>query len=162
MILKQKNVVHRENCNDGRNETKREREGTPTTEKGKTFGTVSAITTEANQNDDQIELGATANHEATANNGATANHEKTTFLELRDLMAKLEQINKKFKCSEEDRQMLKKEIRYYKNESLDNCFNLARATEENYNKCQTRWRLPTKREREREREREMSKKTCKK
>ena len=45
-------------------------------------------------------------------------------------MAKLEQIDKKLKCSEEDRQMLKKEIRYNKNESLDNCFNLARATEE--------------------------------
>ena len=28
------------------------------------------------------------------------------------------------------RQMLKKEIRYNKNENLDNCFNLARATEE--------------------------------
>ena len=26
--------------------------------------------------------------------------------------------------------MLKKEIRYYKNENLDNCFNLARTTEE--------------------------------
>ena len=45
-------------------------------------------------------------------------------------MAKLEQIDKKLKCSEEDRQMLKKEIRYKKNESLDNCFNLARAIEE--------------------------------
>ena len=75
----------------------------PMTEKGKTFRTVSAITTEANQNDDQIKLGATANHEATVNNGATANHEKTSFLELRDLMAKLEQFDKKLKCSEEDR-----------------------------------------------------------
>ena len=45
-------------------------------------------------------------------------------------MAKLEQIDKKLKRSEEDRQMLKKEIRYNKNENMDNCFNLARATEE--------------------------------
>ena len=45
-------------------------------------------------------------------------------------MAKLEQIDKKLKYSEEDRQKLKKEIRYNKNENLDNCFNLARATEE--------------------------------
>ena len=46
-------------------------------------------------------------------------------------MAKLEQIDKKLKCSEEHRQMLKKkEIRYNKSESLDHCFNLAKATEE--------------------------------
>ena len=52
----------------------------PTTKKGKTFGTVSAMKTEANQNDDQIELGVTVNHEATAHNGATANHEKQLLL----------------------------------------------------------------------------------
>ena len=40
----------------------------------------------------------------------------TTSLELSDLMAKLEQIDKKLKCSEEDRQMLKKELRYNKND----------------------------------------------
>ena len=102
----------------------------PTTEKGKTFRTVSAITTEDNRDDDQVELVATARHEATVNNGATANQEKTTFLELGDLMAKLEQIDKKLKYSEEDRQMLEKEIRYNKSESLDNCLNLAKATEE--------------------------------
>ena len=59
----------------------------PTVEKGQTFGTVSAITTEAIQNDKQIKP------------GATANHEKTTSLELGDLMAKLDQIDKKLKCS---------------------------------------------------------------
>ena len=47
-----------------------------------------------------------------------------------DLMAKLDQIDKKLKCSEEDREVIKKEIRYNKNEYLDNYFNLARATEE--------------------------------
>ena len=102
----------------------------PTTDKGKTFGSVSAITTEANRDDDKVELGATASQEATVNNVATANQEKTTSLELGDLMAKLERIDKKLNYNEEDRQMLKKEIRYNKSESLDNCINLAGATEE--------------------------------
>ena len=57
-------------------------EGEPTAEKGKTVGTVSTITTEANQNDDQVK------------HGATADHETTTPLELDDLMAKLDQIDK--------------------------------------------------------------------
>ena len=35
--------------------------------------------------------------------GATADHETTTSLKLGDLMAKLDQIDKKLKCSEEDR-----------------------------------------------------------
>ena len=77
----------------------------PKAEKGKTFGTSSTITTEANQDDDQVKHGATASH------GATADHETTTPLELGDLMAKLEQIDKKLKCSEEDREEIKKEIR---------------------------------------------------
>ena len=46
------------------------------------------------------------------------------------MIAKLEQIDKKLKCSEEDRQELKREKLYNKNENLDNCFKLARATEE--------------------------------
>ena len=46
-----------------------------TTEKSKTFGPVSAITTEAKQNDEQIKI------------GATANHEEATSLELGDLIA---------------------------------------------------------------------------
>ena len=45
-------------------------------------------------------------------------------------MVKLEQIDKKLKYSEEDRQELKRERRYNKNKNLDNYFNLARATEE--------------------------------
>ena len=89
-----------------------------TTEKCKTFGTVSSITTEAKQDDEQ------------SKNVTTANHKEATSLELGDFMAKLEQIDKKMKGSEKDRQMLKKEIRYNKNQSLDNCFNVARATEE--------------------------------
>ena len=76
------------------------------------------ITTEATQNNDQV------------THGATADHGTTTPLELGDLMAKFDQIDKKLKCSEEDREVKKKEIRYSKNEYLDNYFNLARATEE--------------------------------
>ena len=102
----------------------------PTTEEGKTFGTVSAIATEDNRDDDQVELVATASHEASVENGTIANQEKTPYLELGDLMAKLEQVDKQLKCSEEDRQLLKEEIRYNKKESLDHCFNLAKATEE--------------------------------
>ena len=46
-------------------------------------------------------------------------------------MAKLDQIDKKLKHSEEDRDVIKKELRYNKHEYLDNnYFNLARATEE--------------------------------
>ena len=70
----------------------------PTTEKSKTFGTVSAITTEASQVEEQVKR------------GVIDNHEKTTSLELGDLMAKLEQSDKKLKCSEDDRQVLTKEI----------------------------------------------------
>ena len=55
---------------------------------------------------------------------------ETTSLELGDLMAKLDQIDKKLKHSEEDREVIKKELRYNKHEYLDNYFNLARATEE--------------------------------
>ena len=118
---------------------------TPTTEKGKTFGTVSAITTEDNQDDHQVEFVATASYEATVKNGA--NQDKTTFLELGDLRAKLEQIDKKLKCSEEDQQMVKNEIRYNKRESLDNCFNLAKATEERLHQMSDKVkRLPTRRD----------------
>ena len=96
----------------------------PKAEKGKTFGTVSTITTEANQDDDQVK------QRAAANNTAKADHETTTSLEMGDLMAKLEQIDKRLKHSEEDREVIKKELRYNKHEYLDNYFNLARATEE--------------------------------
>ena len=61
-------------------------------------------------------------------------------------MAKLEQIDKKMKSSEKARQMLKKEIRYNKNENLDHCFNLARATE---GKLQQMSNKATDKERER-------------
>ena len=96
----------------------------PKAEKGKTFGTVSTITTEANQDDDQVKQGA-----ATSNR-ATPNHGITTPLELGDLMAKLDQIDRKLKDSKEDRETIKKQLRYNKHEYLDNYFNLARATEE--------------------------------
>ena len=93
-------------------------------EKGKTFGTVSTRTTEANRDDDQAKHGATASH------GATAAHETTTPLELGDLMAKLDQLDRRPKCSGEDREVIKKELRYNKHQYLDNYFNLAKAREE--------------------------------
>ena len=86
-------------------------EDEPKAEKGKTFGTVSTITTEANQCDDPVKHGATASH------GATADHETPTPLELGDLMAKLDQIDRKLKCSEEDREVIRKEISYNKNDT---------------------------------------------
>ena len=93
-------------------------------EKGKNIGTVSTRITEANRDDDQAKHGATASHEA------AADHETTTSLELGDLMAKLDQIDKRLKCSEEDREVIKKELRYNKHEYLDSYFNLAKATED--------------------------------
>ena len=122
----------------------------PKAEKGKTFGTVSTITTEANQDDDQVKQGAAAS------NRETADHETTTLLELGDLMAKLDQIDKKLRHSEEDREVIKKELRYNKNEYLDNYFNLARATEEKLQQMSDKVRPLT------ESEIRTLKKTCKK
>ena len=93
-------------------------------EKGKTSGTVSTRTTEANRDDDPAKHGVTASH------GAAADHELITSLEYGDLMAKLDQIDRRLKCSEEDREVIKKELRYNKHEYLDSYFNLAKATEE--------------------------------
>ena len=92
-------------------------------EKSKTFGTVSTRTTDTDQNEDQIRSG-------TATNNRTKTDHGTTTLELGDLMAKLDQIDKKLKHSEEDREVIKKGLRYNKHEYLDNYFNLARATAE--------------------------------
>ena len=70
-------------------------------ERGKTIGTVLTKTTDADQSEDQVRPGAADN------NRATVDHE-TTSLELGDLMAKLNQIDKKLKHSEEDREVIKK------------------------------------------------------
>ena len=45
-------------------------------------------------------------------------------------MTKLNDTDKKLKCSEKDRQELTKEIRHNKNENLDNYYVLAKANEE--------------------------------
>ena len=45
-------------------------------------------------------------------------------------MRKLEQIDRRLKCGEEDQEELKREVRYNKNENLDNYFTMARTTEE--------------------------------
>ena len=91
-------------------------------EKSKTFETVSTRTTDTDQNEDQIRPGTATNNRTTTKNG-------TTTPELGDLMAKLDQIDKKLKHSEEDRDVIRKEIRNNKHEYLDSYFNLARATE---------------------------------
>ena len=92
-------------------------------EKGKTFGTVSTRTTDTDQNEDQIRPGTATNNRTTTDHG-------TATLELGDLIAKLDQIDKKLKHSEEDRDVIRKEIRNNKHEYLDSYFNLAKATEE--------------------------------
>ena len=94
------------------------------TEKSKMFGTVSDITKETKQDKEQV------TQKATANQNKRTMESKRPSLELADLMANLERIDKKLKCSEEDRQELKKEARHNKNENLDNNYFLAGATEE--------------------------------
>ena len=93
------------------------------TERARTFGTVSTKATEADLKEEQARAGATAE------NKTTADHEKAT-LELGDLMTKLNQIDKKLKYSEEDRDLIRKELKYNKHEYLDSYFNLAKATDE--------------------------------
>ena len=95
----------------------------PKAERARTFGTVSTKTTEANPREEQTKA------EATAEERPTADHEEAT-LELGDLKAKLNQIDKKLKHSEEDREVIRKELRYNKHEYLDSYFNLAKATDE--------------------------------
>ena len=56
-------------------------------EKCETFGTVSTRTTDTDQNEDQIRPGTATNNRTTTDHG-------TTTLELGDLMAKLDQIDK--------------------------------------------------------------------
>ena len=80
--------------------------------KAETFGTVSTKTAEANPREEQNKA------EATAEERPTADHEEAT-IELGDLMAKLNQIDKKLKHSEEDREVIRKELRYNKHEYLD-------------------------------------------
>ena len=52
----------------------------PTTDKGKTFGTVSTIATEDNRDDYQVEIVATASHEATVEKGQQLTKRKHLFL----------------------------------------------------------------------------------
>ena len=92
-------------------------------ERSKTFGTVSTRTTEADQNENQKKPGPATDYRTTTDHG-------TTTLELSDLMAKLDQIDEKLKHSEEDRNVIRKEMRNNKHEYLDSYFHLARATEE--------------------------------
>ena len=97
---------------------------TAVTEKSKSFGTISTITTETRKDKEEATQGATASKDKLADGT------KTNSEELGDLMTKLNEIDKKLMCSEEDRQKLKKEIRHNKKQNLDNYYVLARATEE--------------------------------
>ena len=92
-------------------------------EKSKTFGTVFTRTTEIDQNEGQRKPEPATDYRTTVD-------QETTSFELSDLMTKLEQIDKRLKHSEEDREVIRKELRYNKHEHLDSYFNLARATEE--------------------------------
>ena len=100
-------------------------------ETGETFGRVSTKTTDTDQNEDQIRPGAAAN------NRATSDHE-TMSLDLGDLMAKLDQIDKRLKHSEKDRDVIKKELRYNKHEYLDSYFNLRKRQGKSFSRCRTR------------------------
>ena len=82
-------------------------------EKSKTFGTVSTRTTGTYQNEDQKKPGPATDYRTTTDHG-------TTTLELNDVMAKLDQIDEKLKHSEEDRKVIRKEMRNNKHEYLDN------------------------------------------
>ena len=55
---------------------------------------------------------------------------KLPSVDLADLMTNMEQIDKKLKSGEEDRQELKKELRQNNSEYLNNYFVLARSAEE--------------------------------
>ena len=99
-------------------------------EKGKIFGTVSTRTIDTDQNEDQIRPGTATNNRTTCPDNRTTTDQGTATLELGDLMAKLDQIDEKLKHSEEDRDVIRKEIRNNKHEYLDSYFHLARATEE--------------------------------
>ena len=108
------------------------------TERARTFGTVSTKATEADLKEEQARTGATSE------NKTTADHETAT-LELGDLMTKLNQIDKKLKYSEEDRDLIRKELKYNKHEYLDSYFNLRRQTRDS-SRCRTRWMPPMKNE----------------
>ena len=77
-------------------------EATAATEKSKTFATVSTITTETME-----EMGAVS-QEAAFSPDERSRETRTTSVELRDLMTKLNEIDKKLKCSEEDQLKQKK------------------------------------------------------
>ena len=77
----------------------------------------------------EADLKEQARTEEAAENKTTADHETAT-LELGDLMTKLNQIDKKLKYSEEDKDLIRKVLKYNKQEYLDSYFNLAKATDE--------------------------------
>ena len=87
---------------------KEKKEVVAATEKSKTFDMVSTITTETNQDKEQV------TQETVGNQEKRATESRAPSVELGDLMTKLEQIDKKLKCSDEEYQELKKELRHNK------------------------------------------------
>ena len=93
------------------------------TEKGKTFGTVSTITTESKQDKEQL------TQETVGDQEKRTIGSRAPSAELGDLMTKLDKIDEKLKSSDKEYQELKKELRHNKNGNLDSYFVLASATE---------------------------------
>ena len=89
-------------------------EVTAPTDKSKTFGKVSAITKEAGQEKEQVTEGTAGHPES------HLAESKTPLVELGNLMLKLEQMDKKLKGNEEDRQDMRKELRHKKKEKKTN------------------------------------------
>ena len=100
---------------------KDKKDATTATDKGKNFGMDSTITSKNGQCKEQETAGNPVKH---------IRDSKAPLVGLGDLMLKLEQMDKKLKCREQDRLEMRKELRHNKNENLDNFFTLARATEE--------------------------------
>ena len=92
-------------------------------EKSKIFGTVSTITTEADQgNETFIEVAA-------GYQNGLAEESKIPLVELGDLMSKLEQLVKSHSAVRRTARNYRRNLRIT-NENLENYFDLARATEE--------------------------------
>ena len=85
------------------------------TEKGETFGTtVSTITTETNQDKEQV------TQETVSDQEKQKTGSRAPSVELGDFMTKLDQIDEKLRCCDKEYQKLKKELRHNKNENIDN------------------------------------------
>ena len=120
-LKEEENVVHLKTIAAMIGMKPRVGEATTVNEKSKTFGTVSTISTETRK-----KIGEASKVTAVSPD-ERFKETRTTSVELGILMTNLNEIDKKLKCSEENRLELKKETRPNKNENLDNYYCLARA-----------------------------------